>query len=123
MALTLSHIDSQITLWDLPNFKEPTVLTQFKNVQSFGVHNTLQPVGSLVAKSKKKKGEPKLTETADPDVVKPADIPADISAGDEKVSVSTLVVGCRKRVVTLSWSRGKPLGGTRVIALDVELIR
>lgn len=113
-----SIIDSQITLWDLPNFKNPTVLTQFKNVQSFGVHNTLQPVGLLVAKSKRKKEEAKLTETADPDVVKPADI----SVEEEKVSVSTMVVGCRKRVVALSWSRGKPLGGTRVSALDVELL-
>lgn len=109
----LDTIDSQITLWDLPNFKTPTILTQFKNIQSFGVHNTLQPVGSLVARSRKKKGDPKVTGPAEVDVKEPAEI----SAEEEKVSVSTMVMGCRKRVATMSWSGGKPLGGTRVCAL------
>ncbi|KAJ9122804.1 hypothetical protein QFC24_004235 [Naganishia onofrii] len=96
--------ESQITLWDLPNLKAPTILTQLKNVQSFGTHNTLQPKSSLVATTKKK------------------DISAEEGASkggyglvdqDEKVLVSTLMVGCRKRVAVLSWSGGKPLGGLR----------
>lgn len=81
-------------------------MTQFKNVQSFGVHNSLQPVGSLVARSKKKKA----TEAVDVDVVESGDLAVE----EEKVSVSTMVVGCRKRVATMSWSGGKPLGGIRV---------
>ena len=111
-----SNVDAQITLWDLPNLKNPTVLTQFKNVQSFGIHNTLQPAGSLIARSNKKKTEPKLTETAKLDVVKPGDI----SVEEEKVSVSTVVIGCRKRVAAMSWSGGKPLGGTRVRAFNSQ---
>lgn len=85
------------------------MLTNLKNVQSFGVHNTLQPLGSLVAKKKKKpsNGTADVGSSAD-------DSQAPENAEEEQVVVSTLVVGCRKKVAVISWSGGKPLGGTKV---------
>jgi hypothetical protein len=95
-------LDSQITLWDLPGLKQPTILTNLKNVQSFGVHSSLQLRRSLVPRKKK---NPAGTEA---DEAQPGEA--------EEVLVSTLVVGCRKRVAVMSWSGGKPLGGTKVRA-------
>ncbi|KAJ9101777.1 hypothetical protein QFC21_003116 [Naganishia friedmannii] len=108
--------DSQITLWDLPNLKAPTILTQLKNVQSFGTHNTLQPSGSLTASAKKKNNPAKK------DVEQVAsqfshDEGYRLTEQEDEVLVSTLVVGCRKRVVVMSWSGGKPLGGLRDLVL------
>ncbi|KAI5452750.1 Vacuolar morphogenesis protein 6 [Naganishia albida] len=90
--------DSQVTLWDLPELRQPTVLTSLKNVQSFGVHSSRQRADSLVPRKKK---NPSATEPA----------------REGEVRMSTLLVGCRKKVAVMSWSGGKPLGGTRDLVL------
>ncbi|KAJ9116996.1 hypothetical protein QFC22_004654 [Naganishia vaughanmartiniae] len=108
--------ESQIILWDLPNLKAPTILTQLKNVQSFGTHNTSQPSSSLVA-STKKKNTTAQTVAGSVEAQTLSDGDHQLAGQDEEVLVSTLVVGCRKRVAVLSWSGGKPLGGLRDLVL------
>lgn len=68
-----------------------------------------------MARGKKKKTD--LKESGKPVVgALPADAleVGEAAVEEEKVLVSTLVIGCRKRVATMTWSGGKPLGGTKV---------
>lgn len=68
--------DGVITLWDLPNLKTPTVITQAKYVQSMAIQTHLR------------------TNPEHKD--------------QEGTSVTTLVIGCRKKVVVMAWANGKP---------------
>jgi hypothetical protein len=71
------------------------------------VHNTLQPLGSLIVKKKKGPSNGARGGMADDE--------ENVNAEEEEqVVVSTLVVGCRKKVAVMAWSGGKPLGGTKV---------
>ncbi|KAJ9113908.1 hypothetical protein QFC19_000102 [Naganishia cerealis] len=109
--------ESQITLWDLPNLNAPTILTQLKNVQSFGTHNARQPRNRLMASVKKKKNNVSKKEAQVAEAQNPNDVDPFRSEENDEVLVSTLVVGCRKRVAVMTWSGGKPLGGLRDLVL------
>lgn len=73
------------------------------------MHNTLQPLGSLVVKKKKGPSNGARGGIADDE----ANVNAE-EEEEEQVVVSTLVVGCRKKVAVMAWSGGKSLGGTKV---------
>lgn len=65
-----------MTLWDLPNLKTPTVLTNARNAQTFAIQTHRQPTAS--------------------------------DSDGSETWATTLVIGCRKKVVVKSWSNGRP---------------
>ncbi|KAJ3995861.1 hypothetical protein F5050DRAFT_1764139 [Lentinula boryana] len=75
-----------VTLFPLPSFSPPTVLTAAKAAFSFGIHSYTYLAESEIH------GQNELTET------KPAPIP---------VLMTYLFVGCRRKVVIYSWKDGE----------------
>ncbi len=98
----MSFVDSTITLYDLPELKSPIVLTQARYAQSFGICSSWQDV-PITSKGKGK------AKTADNDG----------ELISTRTLITTLVVGCRKKVLVFVWFNGI-LGPTRVSYKTVE---
>ena len=110
-SLTLGHerscqpfwSDQTVTLYDLPNLKTPTSLTQARYVQSISTRTIWVPPKHL-ARSDKKSFTGKLPK-ADSSNPSPQE---EASPEDDPIRVSILVIGARKKVHVLTFVSGKP---------------
>jgi hypothetical protein len=95
-------LDQTVTLYDLPNLKTPTVLSQARYIQSISTRTIWVPP-SRITKSIKTKAS-KTTKIEPATAIEP-DEPC---TEDPSIRVSILVLGARKKVHVATYVSGKP---------------
>jgi hypothetical protein len=110
--------DQTVTLYDLPNLKTPTILTQARYVQSISTRTIWVPPKHL-ARSDKKSSTGKLAKADSSDPIPHEET----SSEDDPIRVSILVIGARKKVHILTFVSGKPYtNGEAALAHTPRLI-